>query len=135
MEITEAFQQQESSANAVTSATAAATAAVVAAATCLNKTPVHRSGSNEPKRSPNCNGHASSGLQVYRDGEISFIPLQERGIIIHGTVMNINFERYNYENYETLNQQRLSLEQTPNLVRTYQETPLKPKTSPEPAQN
>ena len=41
-----------------------------------------------PKQSPNCNGHPpggrSSSIQVYRDGEISFIPLQERGIILHG---------------------------------------------------
>jgi len=34
-----------------------------------------------PKRSPNCNGHpGSTSIQVYRDGEISFIPLQDRGL-------------------------------------------------------
>ena len=45
---------------------------------------------NPPKRSPNCNGHpASSSIQVYRNGEISFIPLQERGIILHGKPMFI----------------------------------------------
>ena len=46
---------------------------------------LHEGRGNPPKRSPNCNGHpASSSIQVYRDGEISFIPLQERGIILHG---------------------------------------------------
>ena len=51
MEITEAFQQQSSSA----------------------KSPI--------KKSTNCNGHS---MQGYCDGEISFIPLQERGISIKG---------------------------------------------------
>ena len=50
MEITEAFQQQPSSAKS-------------------------------PKKSTNCNGHS---MQGYCDGEISFIPLQERGISIKG---------------------------------------------------
>lgn len=49
MEITEAFQQQSSSAKS-------------------------------PKNSTNCNGHSMQ--QGYCDGEISFIPLQERGISI-----------------------------------------------------
>ena len=50
MEITEAFQNQPSSAKS-------------------------------PKKSTNCNGHS---MQGYCDGEISFIPLQERGISIKG---------------------------------------------------
>ena len=46
---------------------------------------LHGGRGNPPIRSPNCNGHpASSSIQVYRDGEISFIPLQERGIILRG---------------------------------------------------
>jgi len=51
---------------------------------------LHEGRGNPPKRSPNCNGHpASSSIQVYRDGEISFIPLQERGIILHdGSVLD-----------------------------------------------
>ena len=53
---------------------------------------LHEGRGNPPKRSPNCNGHpASSSIQVYRDGEISFIPLQERGIILHGKPMFISF--------------------------------------------
>ena len=53
---------------------------------------LHGGRGNPPKRSPNCNGHpASSSIQVYRDGEISFIPLQERGIILHGEPMFISF--------------------------------------------
>ena len=53
---------------------------------------LHEGRGNLPKRSPNCNGHpASSSIQVYRDGEISFIPLQERGIILHGKPMFISF--------------------------------------------
>ena len=58
---------------------------------------LHGGRGNPPKRSPNCNGHpASSSIQVYRDGEISFIPLQERGIILHGkTVFILLYYRVN----------------------------------------
>lgn len=89
MEITEAFQNQPSA--PPVSASSIAAAAVVAAATCLSNDPGISAGGlrASPKRSPKCNGHAASpstqqALQVYRDGEISFIPLQERGIVIQG---------------------------------------------------
>ena len=53
---------------------------------------LHEGRGNPPKRSPNCNGHpASSSIQVYRDGEISFIPLQERGIILHGKPISFQY--------------------------------------------
>ena len=56
MEITEAFQQQSSSAKS-------------------------------PKNSTNCNGHSMQ--QGYCDGEISFIPLEERGISIKGKTIEL----------------------------------------------
>ena len=38
-----------------------------------------------PKRLVNCNGHAATaGFQIYRGGEISFIPLEERGVPFQG---------------------------------------------------
>ena len=62
---------------------------------------LHEGRGNPPKRSPNCNGHpASSSIQVYRDGEISFIPLQERGIILHGKPVFISL--YNVHTYYSL---------------------------------
>ena len=66
---------------------------------------LHEGRGNPPKRSPNCNGHpASSSIQVYRDGEISFIPLQERGIILHGKPIFISFHYSPVHNTPLINE-------------------------------
>ena len=94
MEISEAFQQSQMSANHSS-----------------NHHNHHNSkhgsanGKSSPKRSPKCNGHVTvSGFHDFQDdpdqdflhqtGDISFIPLQERGIFIKGMVEIGIFKRF-----------------------------------------